>query len=723
MNLQEAPLVIGIVSLLVPVVAVYLRGRSPMLAFTMLFAALAVAAHLFALLRLAQIGPTATPNAWVYFLFASSFPVLLASYILSITIGRERNAKALVNSRRTFVLLGIVGAALLLLLRNPAFIAAYNWNDGKGTIYFGAFGKAYLSYLLLGLILIGYNLEKTYRIAPSGVRHHLRIPFLAFFGLMAFLTFIITTGLLYSSMGLGKLFAAGMPLALANVLIGHGFLRGGLSDIVAPVSRTIVYSSFTAMAAALYVLAVGIVAQIATFTNWSPDEVVTLSLGFLTALIAILLLFSNRFQRSVRRFIDRNFYVNRYDYRTQWSNVALSLDRAVSREEVLRSCDAMLRDVFLADKVTIALLDNATMSIKPHLGEGADNQNIVLEKGSPLFERLSQERRTLLLDRHADDFEYIPIYAENRAWLKATASRMTAPLLDGAKLVGALGLERKKSDDPFTFEDVALMDSIAVHVSSALRGVQLAEELAESREMGVVSHWSNMLLHDLKNYLTPLRLVAQNMRKYKDRPDIAEIASKDIDHVAERMETLVLRLGKLRENPELLQTEIDLDRLVQTTVEEMKVGERTTTLDLALNAQALVVADESMIKRVVENLVTNAIEAMNGDGKLRIATSYVKAKNGDSPQVQLVVRDNGIGIAADFLRERLFRPFATTKKQGLGLGLYQCRSIIRAHAGELTVNSTLGDGAEVCVTLPVGAATSQRETDPSPRVLSNGAVL
>ena len=131
--------------------------------------------------------------------------------------------------------------------------------------------------------------------------------------------------------------------------------------------------------------------------------------------------------------------------------------------------------------------------------------------------------------------------------------------------------------------------------------------------MGVVSQWSNMLLHDLKNYLTPLRLVAQNIRTYKDRPDIAEIASQDIDQVAGRMEALVRRLATLRENPELSRTEIDLDSLVQTTLDELQAASRTTHLNLALHARVPVVGDESMIKRVVENLVTNAIEAMNGE--------------------------------------------------------------------------------------------------------------
>ena len=102
-------------------------------------------------------------------------------------------------------------------------------------------------------------------------------------------------------------------------------------------------------------LAVGVISQVAVFTHWSPDEVVTLSFGFLAISLAVLLLFSNRFQRRVRRFIDRNFYVNRYDYRTQWSNVTRAMESGIDTESVLESAHALLRDIFLAKDVTLAL--------------------------------------------------------------------------------------------------------------------------------------------------------------------------------------------------------------------------------------------------------------------------------------------------------------------------------------------------------------------------------
>ncbi len=696
MNLQEGMLLLGISCCLLPVVAVLLRQTLPLLRFATTLLALSLASFLFALLRLIQVGPTDTPHIWVYVLLASGVPALLAGYMLSLCIGRERPDAAFHNSRRTFVLLGLGGVLALFLMHRAGFVTGFDWKDGRGTIHLGALGKAYLSYLLVGIVATGYNLESTYRLVSSSVRPRLKPLFFSFFGLLGFVTFVVTTGLLYSALGVGKMVAGVLPITLANGLLGYTFMRSSLSDIAAPVSRSIVYSSFTAIAAGLYVLAVGIISQVATYTKWSPDEVVILSFGFLAALLAVLLLFSNRFQRRVRRFIDRNFYVNRYDYRTQWSNVTGALECGVDQEGVLRAAHALLRDIFLADAVTISLHEDASLSIRPRLGKGSQNGGGRLEAHSPLVKRLVTEKNSLLLNRRPDDFEYIAIYAEDSAWLDETASQIVAPLLENGRLMGCVGLERLHKDDPFTYEDVALLDSVASHISSKLREVQHAEDLAESREMNLISQWSNMLLHDLKNYLSPLRLVATNLVKHRDAPGFTEMAAGDLGRVADRMESLVRALTELRDKPRDTQQRIDVNDLVHTTLQQLQVDRRDSLqVELQLGKQATVTGDQDMLQRVLENLVTNAIEAMDGAGKLRIATRTLPLHATTGSRVHVSVQDTGVGMPPEFVRDRLFRPFSTTKKGGLGLGLYQCRSIVRAHGGELKVESQPGVGTTV----------------------------
>ncbi|MGD8377941.1 MAG: ATP-binding protein, partial [Acidobacteriota bacterium] len=404
--------------------------------------------------------------------------------------------------------------------------------------------------------------------------------------------------------------------------------------------------------------------------------------------------------RRVRRFIDRNFYVNRYDYRTQWSYVTQALNDARHRDEVVRRAALILEEVFLTDAITVSLKEPATREIRPVLGKGSDNGAAVLPEDTPLYNAFLSEKRSLILDHKPDDFEYIPIYAENRGWLAATASEIVAPLIDGQEVVGVIGLERKHKDDPFTHEDATLLDSISTHIASAYRSARLGEEVAESREMEVLANWSNMIVHDVKNQLAPMRMIAENLETYPDRPGIGSIAARDLNRVAGKMETLVRTLSDLRGKPQLAEDVLDLDGLVGETVADMHL-DRHEKLDIVMDLAAgeSVRGDDGMLRRVVENLVTNAVEAMSGAGRLTVRTQGEGDPEERGRYVVLSITDTGCGISEEFLRNGLFRPFATTKRQGMGLGLYQCRSIIRGHGGEIRFESQPGKGTTAKVIL------------------------
>ncbi|MCK4414023.1 MAG: GAF domain-containing protein [Candidatus Eisenbacteria sp.] len=694
MTLQKAILIVAMISTMLPVVAAFLRERSRhVLTIATLLTAVAICTSLAIVLRLVTIGPQTSPNAWVYALMASGVPLLLAGSVHSLCFGRQRPQLALRDSRRTLILLTILGGAFLAMIGHHAFITGYDWTAGRGTLHLGSLGKAYLSYLLVGIVFVGYNLERTYRVSSIELRYRIRLAVIGLFGLLGFLTFILATGMLYASIGMGKLVASGLPIIFASGMLAFGYLRGAITDVTAPVSRKVVYSSFTAMGAGLFVIAIGAAAQVASLTGWSPDEILIVTIGFLVVLVGMLLLFSNRFQRSVRRYIDRNFYVNRYDYRAQWSSVTECLANATDRASVLDRTVVFLQDVFAADLLTIALRDEATHEICPVRGLGAENGQPVLEPDSPLARHLTTEGQTLLLDRSPHDFAYIPIYAESHVWLDATASQIVAPLLDNGELVGTLGLARRNKHDPFTYEDVALLDSIASHVGATLRAIRLAAELHEARESELLSQWSSMLLHDLKNHMVPLRLVAKNLIAERDDPQVALTCAQDIDRVADRLERVVQTLGKLRGNPTLGKEVLSPNHIVCQTASEMHLDHHASvTTHFHLAAKQGVSGDADMLRRVLRNLMVNALEAMDGKGVLTLTTRDSASTTETDAQVLITVRDTGQGIPEDFLRTKLFHAFATTKKRGLGLGLYQCRAIVRAHGGDLSVKSRLGEG-------------------------------
>ena len=719
MTLRETALVAGMVATLIPTAAAYLRHRSGAnLAITAL-TAVVQALFLATVWRLVAVGPYPGVRFWVYALVGMTVPVLLTGYLFTAVLGRESVGASIRSVSRTFAGLFGVGVLALLLLDFEGFILGYQWKAGSGTILLGPIGKAFLSYLLVGVVFVGYNLESTYRLAGGPARSRLRPVVLGLFGVLGFYTYLLTTGLLYSAIELDGVIASVGPLVVASVLTAYGFLKGSLTDTAVPVSRNVVYSSFTAFAAALYVLAMGMAAQMASFTKWSPGQVVTVAFVLLVVLVSVVLVFSNRVQRRVRRFIDRNFYVNRYDYRAQWFRVTRTLSPAQGPEGVLEAADSLLREVFSADGVTIALKDRSGRGCRVWRGEGADEPELLLLEDSPLCRKLKEERRALLLPRQADDLEYVSIYVENAEWLDATASQVVAPLLAGQEILGVVGLARSHPDDRFSYEDLDLLDCIAAEVAAVLRAVNLARELAESRETELFSQWSNMILHDLKNYLSPLRLLVQNMKVHMGDPQFQKEAVEDLAAVTARMQGMVEKLSGLRRTGDLVEGFVAMNDLVSAVVAELQLHQRPSLqvrMDLA--ADVGVRGDAGMLRRVVENLITNAVEAMGGKGLLSVQTRSERTDGNGEVGFVLVVSDTGPGMDESFLRERLFRPFATTKKKGLGLGLYQCRAVVEAHGGEIQVESRPGEGTTFWVSLrgavPESVGSVQKRQDEGP---------
>jgi hypothetical protein len=398
MSLRETALLAVIVMNAVPVAAAYFRHRSG-LAWTVTFAtAFSISVCLGMVWRLITLGDDPESFFWALGLLASGVPLLVSGYLFSGVLGHENPGLALRSMRRFVLFLLGTGVLALVFLPDRTFLAAYDWRAGTGILTLGSLGKAYLCFLLVGAVFVGRNLESAFRLAQAEERTRLQPVVLGLFGVLGFLAYVLTTGLVYGEVDLDNVVALVVPLFVANLATAYGFVRGTLVDTAVPVSRGVVYSSFTTLVAITYFLAMGVASQLAALTGWTPGHVVTASFVFLIVLMAAVFLFSNRFKRAVRRFIDRNFYVNRYDYRTHWARITRDLDPSHGVTGIVAASHRLLEDVFQAEEVTVALKDKGSRGFRVGWGKGTGEPGVVLAEDSPLCRKLVEDRRALLLD-------------------------------------------------------------------------------------------------------------------------------------------------------------------------------------------------------------------------------------------------------------------------------------------------------------------------------------
>jgi signal transduction histidine kinase len=209
-----------------------------------------------------------------------------------------------------------------------------------------------------------------------------------------------------------------------------------------------------------------------------------------------------------------------------------------------------------------------------------------------------------------------------------------------------------------------------------------------------------MLTHDLKNAIEGLSLTVSNMERHFDNPQFRSDALKGLTNATDKLKAIVARLSKpvsslSGEHKRPTNTDLVpiLKRVSAMTAEPMRT-KHSIVLRLPENVYAL--ADAARIEEVIENLVLNGLEAMSQPG----GTLTIEAGYTTSGAPMFSISDTGAGMSKSFIDNRLFRPFATTKKNGIGLGLYTCREVVRASGGTIDVQSVEGAGTTFRVVLP-----------------------
>jgi signal transduction histidine kinase len=205
---------------------------------------------------------------------------------------------------------------------------------------------------------------------------------------------------------------------------------------------------------------------------------------------------------------------------------------------------------------------------------------------------------------------------------------------------------------------------------------------------------SAFFAHDLKNTASTLSLTLQNLRKHFGNPEFREDALRAVSRSANHINRVVNGLSTLQHELKLDLRREDLHVLVQQVMTEMDTA-LSVRPELDLQEVPPILLDAKQVKKVLINLLLNAGDAVSESGHISLQTIR------RSEWVILSVRDDGCGMTPEFVEKSLFRPFQTTKKEGLGIGMFQTRMIVEAHGGRIEVETQPGLGTAFQVLFPL----------------------
>jgi putative PEP-CTERM system histidine kinase len=236
---------------------------------------------------------------------------------------------------------------------------------------------------------------------------------------------------------------------------------------------------------------------------------------------------------------------------------------------------------------------------------------------------------------------------------------------------------------------------MAGHAAGEFHKSDLLATLVSAKEDEAFRAFSTFVLHDLKNFASTLSYIAQNAPKHQHNPEFQKDAFQSVYETAEKMKRMCNSLrtfsGTLAADKKLT----DLNQTVRSVAEAFAVGLQEH-LQLELTDLPPAFVDEEEVKRVLQNLLVNAREAISQDGVISIRTSSHENSIG------ITIKDNGRGMSREFIENELFIPFHTTKSSGLGIGLFHSKKIVEAHQGSIFVESEEGKGTRIHLTFPIG---------------------
>ncbi len=611
--------------------------------------------------------------------------VLLPVWLwFALTYSRQKGYRTISMPLRFLLAVSPLFVILTLMLPVTSFVYSPDFNTEK-VLFLGNYGFIFYILMLVYLVAALIQLELTLVHTTSTSLWKVKFELLGTGAFLAILIIYYSQGLLFRTINMQLVPMRAVVLTVAIAMMFYSRLKRGSGVINVHISQQVACKSVVLLAVGMYVIFLGLVGEGMKYFGNGFQRAMILALVFFAGLGLFIVLLSETVKRRIKVFIHKNFYQNKYDYRNQWLHFTDRLSASQTRENLLHSIVSEFCDTFGMGTGALFIINQERDLYQQAAGIAMDCDDVTFGINDPTIKSLASSRWIVDLR----DNVAVSESARSRTFFSGADACFIVPLFMNEAVDGFIMLGQPHSNEEiYTYEDFDLMRTLAKQASSALLNLRLSDQLACARELAAIGKVSTFVMHDLKNLVSAVSLLLENAQEHITVPAFQNDLLMSLGNTVIKMRTIISRLQHLPEKSSLQLAPIDLLQMAHDTA-AMITGRTLEVTGTSVVAEA----DREELQKVALNLMLNAVEATNG-------CKPVKVEVGENGSPFIRIKDEGCGISASFIQHVLFKPFNSTKKLGMGIGLYQSRQIIEAHGGRIEVESSIGRGSQFTVWLP-----------------------
>ena len=553
-----------------------------------------------------------------------------------------------------------------------------------------------------GALVLVHNLYG--QAAPSS-RGNIRLAMLALAGMWAYDLNLYTIAYFDPGSAQGLFDWRGLVLVIAAPMFAIGGGEGDRWRIRLSRAATFQSLSMLAIAAYLAVMAVLVTALRDSGVDWTR----ALLIGLLAAMTvgAIVLLPSGRARGWAKVKIAKHLFEHRYDYRTEWLRFTETIGASSPKAQPLAQRVIKAFADILDAPGGLLLVADEHGAIEPAAAwnwAGSANPGAAIPSAEAITFWLSVGAEGRIIDFDALDGGWAderdkdlnipaPLLGEEQAWTGV-------PLIHDERLVGLVLLAAPDYRRPLDWEDFDLLRAAGRQAASSLAEAHAQQTLMNAQRFEDFNRRFAFILHDVKNLVSQLSLLARNAERHSDNAEFRADMVATLKGSVGKMNDLLARLAPTPDQRPAKPEPTPLRALVASAIAAKRGDHEVMLLG---DGNLWVMADPLLLEQAIGHLVQNAVDASNPGQPVTVRMS------GDDQGVAISIADCGTGMDAEFVRTRLFQPFASTKKGGFGVGAFEAKSLVSAMSGRLTVESKPGDGSLFTIILPAAEAVSENK--------------